>query len=79
MHRQLIPLMNMAFAETNPGPLKSVMDLVGVKAPRVLAPLVSPSPILITNLRAEVTNQLAALEQQGEGAKGPKILLNANE
>jgi len=32
LHRRLIPLMNMAFAETNPGPLKSVMDLIGVDA-----------------------------------------------
>jgi 4-hydroxy-tetrahydrodipicolinate synthase len=46
MHRRLIPLMNMAFAETNPGPMKAVLDLVCVNAPRVLAPLVSPEPTL---------------------------------
>ena len=39
----LIPLLDLAFAETNPGPLKSVLDLVGVDAPRVLQPLVAPA------------------------------------
>ncbi len=63
LHRRLIPLMNMAFAETNPGPMKAVMDLVGVNAPRLLAPLVSPAPTLAANLRAELTAQLAISEQ----------------
>ena len=62
LHRQLIPLMNMAFAETNPGPLKSVLDLVGVDAPTVLAPLVAPEAELQARLRAEVLRQRAALE-----------------
>ena len=62
LHRQLIPLMNMAFAETNPGPLKSVLDLVGVNAPTVLAPLVAPDAELQARLRAEVLRQRAALE-----------------
>jgi 4-hydroxy-tetrahydrodipicolinate synthase len=62
LHRQLIPLMNMAFAETNPGPLKSVLDLIGVNAPTVLAPLVAPDAELQARLRAEVQRQRAALE-----------------
>jgi 4-hydroxy-tetrahydrodipicolinate synthase len=65
LHRRLIPLMNMAFAETNPGPMKAVMDLVGVNAPRLLAPLVSAAPTLAANLRAELTRQLAISEQMG--------------
>ncbi|MBP6018912.1 MAG: 4-hydroxy-tetrahydrodipicolinate synthase [Burkholderiaceae bacterium] len=60
LHRQLIPLMNLAFAETNPGPLKSVMDLIGIDAPRVLQPLVSPAPALQAKLREELKKQLAA-------------------
>jgi 4-hydroxy-tetrahydrodipicolinate synthase len=63
MHRRLIPLMNMAFAETNPGPMKAVMDLIGVDAPRMLAPLNSPSTALAANLRAELIAQLAVSEQ----------------
>jgi 4-hydroxy-tetrahydrodipicolinate synthase len=63
VHRQLIPLMNMAFAETNPGPLKSVMDLIGIDAPTVLAPLVPPDAELQARLRAEVQRQRAALEE----------------
>src|SRR3546814_7961345 len=42
LHRSLMPLLSLAFSETNPGPLKSVMDLVGVDAPHVLRPLTSP-------------------------------------
>lgn len=65
LHRRLIPLMNMAFAETNPGPMKAVMDLVGVDAPRLLAPLVQPAPDLVRRLRAELSVQLAAFEDVG--------------
>jgi len=61
-HRLLMPLMDMAFAETNPGPIKSVMDLIGVDAPRMLDPLVSPAGELQTRLRAELTKQLAVSE-----------------
>jgi 4-hydroxy-tetrahydrodipicolinate synthase len=63
MHRRLIPLMNMVFAETNPGPMKAVMDLIGVDAPRMLAPLVGPAPALAAKLRAELAAQLAFSEQ----------------
>jgi 4-hydroxy-tetrahydrodipicolinate synthase len=54
MHRKLIPLMDLAFAETNPGPLKSVMDLIGVDAPLVLDPLVAPAAELQARLRGEM-------------------------
>ena len=60
LHRQLIPLLDMAFAETNPGPLKSVLDLVGAAAPRVLDPLVAPDLGLQQRLRAELHERLAA-------------------
>jgi len=62
LHRSLIPLMNLAFAETNPGPMKSVMDLIGVNAPAMLAPLVPPAPALSTELREELARQLAIFE-----------------
>ncbi|MDR5825857.1 4-hydroxy-tetrahydrodipicolinate synthase [Caballeronia sp. LZ043] len=62
MHRSLIPLMNLAFAETNPGPMKSVMDLIGVNAPDMLAPLVRADDTLSGNLRAELKKQLAIFE-----------------
>jgi 4-hydroxy-tetrahydrodipicolinate synthase len=58
LHRRLMPLMDMAFAETNPGPLKSVLDLVGVSAPRVLQPLVAPADELRERLRAELARLL---------------------
>ncbi|XAH22583.1 4-hydroxy-tetrahydrodipicolinate synthase [Xylophilus sp. GW821-FHT01B05] len=61
-HRKLIPLMNMAFAETNPGPLKSVMDLIGVDAPTLLDPLVPPAAALQARLHAEMAAQMAVSE-----------------
>lgn len=64
-HRALIPLMDMAFAETNPGPMKSVMDLIGVDAPAMLAPLVAPAADLQARLRIEVARQLARSEGLG--------------
>ncbi len=62
LHRSLIPLINLAFAETNPGPMKSVMDLIGVHAPAMLAPLVQPAADLSANLRIEVARQLDRFE-----------------
>ncbi|WP_175818870.1 4-hydroxy-tetrahydrodipicolinate synthase [Burkholderia sp. BCC0419] len=63
LHRSLIPLMNLAFSETNPGPMKAVMDLIGVDAPHLLAPLVRPDPALAASLRSELAKQLAVFEQ----------------
>ncbi len=60
LHRQLIPMLDLAFAETNPGPLKSVLDLVGAAAPRVLDPLVAPASELQQRLRTELQKQLTA-------------------
>jgi 4-hydroxy-tetrahydrodipicolinate synthase len=60
LHRRLIPLMDMAFAETNPGPMKSVMDLIGIDAPRVLDPLVAPAADLQARLRSELRLWLEA-------------------
>lgn len=62
LHRRLIPLVNLAFSETNPGPMKSVMDLIGVDAPKPLAPLVEPSADLVARFRAELTRQLRETE-----------------
>ncbi|MBE1205433.1 4-hydroxy-tetrahydrodipicolinate synthase [Aminobacter carboxidus] len=62
LHQQLFPLINLAFAETNPGPLKSVLDLIGVDAPDVLAPLVQPASGLQARLRSEVEHLLGVCE-----------------
>jgi 4-hydroxy-tetrahydrodipicolinate synthase len=56
--------MNMAFAETNPGPMKSVMDMIGVNAPDMLAPLVRADAALEQNLRAELAKQLETFERR---------------
>lgn len=69
LHRSLIPLMNLSFSETNPGPMKSVMDLIGVNAPDVLLPLVPPAEPLVKALRDEVTRQLAISESGTAGAR----------
>ncbi|MBP2232419.1 4-hydroxy-tetrahydrodipicolinate synthase [Azospirillum agricola] len=62
VHRSLIPMMNLAFAETNPGPMKAVMDLIGVNAPAMLAPLVEPRDEIRQALRAELSRLLVAYE-----------------
>ena len=59
LHRELMPLLDLAFAETNPGPLKSVLDLIGAASPRVLDPLLAPGAELQRRLRAEVDSRLA--------------------
>lgn len=59
LHRDLIPLLDLAFAETNPGPLKSVLDLIGIPAPHLLAPLRTAAPELQQRLRAELQARLA--------------------
>lgn len=63
LHRSLIPLLSLAFAETNPGPMKSVMDLIGVDAPAMLAPLEQAAPELSTSLRRELQKQLDLFER----------------
>jgi len=62
LHRRLMPLMNLVFAETNPGPMKAVMDLIGVDAPRALAPLHAPAHDLQAALRAELPPLLKEFE-----------------
>ncbi|MBA8821000.1 4-hydroxy-tetrahydrodipicolinate synthase [Ochrobactrum sp. GPK 3] len=63
LHRDLIPLMNHAFAETNPGPMKSVMDLINVNAPTMLAPLRQPKPELSEALKKEYARLLDKYER----------------
>ncbi|MBP2310035.1 dihydrodipicolinate synthase family protein [Azospirillum melinis] len=62
IHRTLIPMMNLAFAETNPGPMKAVMDLIGVHAPAMLAPLREPGEPLKQSLRRELSRLLVTYE-----------------
>ncbi|ALG74504.1 ABC transporter permease [Azospirillum thiophilum] len=62
IHRSLIPMMNLAFAETNPGPMKAVMDLIGVDAPAMLAPLREPAEDLKRSLRRELSRLLVTYE-----------------
>ncbi len=58
MHRKLLSLLDLSFAETNPGPLKAVWDLIGVEASHVLAPLVPAGEELRSRLRAELSARL---------------------
>ncbi|WP_104492979.1 dihydrodipicolinate synthase family protein [Paracoccus denitrificans] len=60
LHRQALPMMNAAFGETNPGPMKSVLDLFGIDAQKVLMPLDACQPERSARLRAEVEKLLAA-------------------
>ncbi|MBK4721541.1 4-hydroxy-tetrahydrodipicolinate synthase [Azospirillum sp. YIM DDC1] len=62
VHRTLIPMMNLAFAETNPGPMKSVMGLIGVNAPAMLPPLREPRSELREALKSELARLLTTYE-----------------
>lgn len=42
LHRKLLPLFQVLFAETNPGPLKLIMDRLGHRTGHVAAPLMQP-------------------------------------
>lgn len=68
LHRRLIPMMNLAFSETNPGPMKSVMELIGVNAPKMLAPLREPGSELKQALLEEYRTLLAGTERQAPSA-----------
>lgn len=65
LHREMIPLLNLAFSETNPGPMKAVWDLINVHAPAVLAPLMPCEPAIATALRQAAITQIAISEQAG--------------
>ena len=49
----------------NPGPMKSVWDLVGVQAPHLLAPLVNCNPDTSARLRSELQARLVPEAQLG--------------
>lgn len=66
IHQALIPMMNLAFAETNPGPMKAVLDMVGVNAPHVLMPLEQPAETLRASLRAVYGELLERFEYSGK-------------
>lgn len=59
-HRRLFPFFDLLFAETNPGPMKSVLDLIGVEAPHMLSPLVAPAQQLQAALHTELGKLLDA-------------------
>lgn len=63
LHAKLIPFLNLAFAETNPGPMKSVWDRIGVNAPSMLAPLLQAKPDLSSTFRGELEKLLAEYEK----------------
>jgi 4-hydroxy-tetrahydrodipicolinate synthase len=65
LHYQLVPLVEMAFVETNPGPLKWAMEQVGLlECGAVRPPLASPSPASRERILA-LLGQAGLLEQAG--------------
>lgn len=49
--RRLLPLLDAVFAETNPGPLKEAMAMIGLPVGHVLRPLERPRPETMDKLR----------------------------
>jgi 4-hydroxy-tetrahydrodipicolinate synthase len=52
--QRLLPLLDAAFSETNPGPLKEAMAMVGLPVGHVLRPLQRPGPETMKKLEAAV-------------------------
>ena len=59
-HGRLLMLFEVLFPETNPGPLKAAMRLIGLDIRRVLLPLPPPSPATIATLEAAIAGLRAA-------------------
>lgn len=59
-HRRLLPLFEAMFAETNPGPLKAAMRMIGLDLGEVLLPLQSPAPATLARLEAALAGLRAA-------------------
>ena len=53
--QRLLPLLDAAFAETNPGPLKEAMAMIGMPVGHVLRPLQRPRPETMDKLRAAIS------------------------
>src|SRR5229473_2920239 len=52
--QQIVPLLDATFAETNPGPLKELMAMMGLPVGHVLRPLQRPRPETMEKLLAAV-------------------------
>lgn len=61
LHRRLLPLFDVLFAETNPGPLKLLMDRLGHRTGPVAAPLMQPH-----ERTAQSVEQIAAYLRDAE-------------
>jgi 4-hydroxy-tetrahydrodipicolinate synthase len=62
-HRQFLPLMEVNFVESNPGPVKAAMAMMGLIEPVWRLPLVSPSQPNLAKIRA-VLESLALTETE---------------
>ena len=52
--QHLVPVLRQIFAESNPGPLKHAMRMIGIDCGSALSPLTSVSPAVIKSLEAEL-------------------------
>jgi 4-hydroxy-tetrahydrodipicolinate synthase len=59
-HRQVLPLLDVVFAEANPGPLKEALNLMGLDVGHALLPLKTPSETTLNKLR-QVMSELRSL------------------
>lgn len=59
-HRRLLPLFDALFAETNPGPLKAALRLIGLEIGEVLLPLKPPAPVTVAKLETALAALRAA-------------------
>lgn len=69
LQRKWLPLLEVNFIETNPGPVKAAMAEMGLLAPVLRLPLVPPKPESLAKIRA-VLESLALLERAHVANRG---------
>ena len=67
VQRDYLPLMNVNFIESNPGPVKAAMAMMGLLEPVWRLPMVPPSPASESRIRA-VLSQCGLLKEQAQHA-----------
>jgi 4-hydroxy-tetrahydrodipicolinate synthase len=67
IHRRLHPLMDACFIESNPGPVKAALALMGLIEPAWRLPMVPPQPASLRCIQA-VLHQLGMLPEQARTA-----------
>jgi 4-hydroxy-tetrahydrodipicolinate synthase len=68
IHRRYLPLMEVNFVESNPGPVKAAMSMMGLLEPHFRLPMVMPQQASLDRIR-QVLDQVELLEGRTAGVR----------